>query len=67
MISKLIVTLLMFIFLTNLGFANSIYFIAIKSDGLKDYIHKNTLLAIILMDIVGIVLSIGALCFIAKG
>jgi hypothetical protein len=67
MISKIIVTFLMFISLTLLGFANGIYFIAVKAEGLKDYIHKNTLLAIILMDIAGVVMSIGALYFIAKG
>lgn len=67
MIAKIIVTFLMFMFLTVLGFANGIYFIAIKAKGLKDYVYKNTLLAIILMDILGVVLSIATLCFIAKG
>lgn len=67
MIAKIIVTFLMFMFLTVLGFANGIYFIAIKAKGLKDYVYKNTLLAIILMDILGVVLSFATLCFIAKG
>ena len=67
MIAKIIVKFLMFMFLTVLGFANGIYFIALKAKGLKDYIYKNTLFAIILMDILGVVLSIATLCFIAKG
>ena len=57
----------MLIFLTVLGFANGIYFIAIKAKGLKDYIYKNTLPILILMDSIGIELSIATLCFIAKG
>ena len=66
MIAKIIVTFLMFMFLTVLGFANGIYFIAVKAKGMKDYIYKNTLLAIILMDILGVVLSMATLCFIAR-
>ena len=67
MIAKIIVTFLMFMFLTVLGFANGIYFIAIKAKGLKDYVYKNTLPVLIVMDGIGIGLSIAALCFIAKG
>lgn len=67
MIGKIIVTFLMFMFLTVLGFANGIYFIAIKGKGLKDYVYKNTLPVLVVMDIIGVGLSIAALCFIAKG
>lgn len=67
MISKIIVTLLMFIFLTVLGFANGIYFIAVKGKGLKDYVSKNTLPVLTAMNIFGVALSIVTLCFIAEG
>lgn len=66
MTDKIIVTLLMFMFLTILGFANGIYFIAVKTKGLKDYVYKNTLSILILMDSIGIGLSIATLCFIAR-